>query len=818
MVKESFSPQYDQHDPKLFKESLGSFGTTTKPGGNQLQELQAKIRQGVKHVELHLAGTGKGQFNVQDVPDKYGFEQRRTIMQLAKLNKQSLSVHGTFDVTTFSGLGNNGFDEALRANSVKEIDETIKFAAETAKGGAVVFHLQGDGVATNRSEQNLSKEYLEYLKNNKDPKLKAEYDRIRKDYFSKNPMHRRFVENIEQEKEVRDEFSKLNYQQKLKFEEKAKTSGLNPWEEYFYEKNLDKMKLSPDLSPLIVVGDKIQQVDRRQEFIDIDVITGKSNVKLNEYEKNLLKSMGIDLEKKFNIQDYQKATAYFTNGLPREFKGKISEKDFNSIQKKILVEYGNLLEKNDFMQAHADKEFFDKLNNTQIEMTQMQKRHLETKYEMFKDDIKKVKQLEEENRNLIDKIENIQNDNDLDKAARDAIKQDIAMRNSTIQQIIYNVIGINEYQEVSRYDETIAQINKQLHDLSKTVGNTKALTDTIFEKNTTALGHLGIKALKYQLELKKTSKTSSEEIKNYNSKIENLQKQYNISKNEDERNKINNDIMKLKYQRRLLIGTKDYNDIDLIERPLYVAPENMLPGYGSLSSLEEFKATIRIGQEEFAKKILSNEIDYKKIKEDYEKETGIKIKTHEDALKLAKRHIGGTFDNAHAGAWFKHFKKEEGESDENRIDRFNKWLNTQAEEMAREGIIKHVHFNDTQGKDDDHNLLGSGILDIHDLRERLRKAGVKEALIVEAGGRGADSIMHVLNAFDIFNPTLNKQGYRLSGDFDQGAGTGVSDWISVKRAYQDRLQYSHYGMNYNTFRHVPNQNQSRGGWSGTGFL
>ena len=28
--------------------------------------------------------------------------------------------------------------------------------------------------------------------------------------------------------------------------------------------------------------------------------------------------------------------------------------------------------------------------------------------------------------------------------------------------------------------------------------------------------------------------------------------------------------------------------------------------------------------------------------------------------------------------------------------------------MAREGIIKHVHFNDTQGKDDDHNLLGSG--------------------------------------------------------------------------------------------------------------
>ena len=172
MAKSSFSSESDQNDPKTFRESLGSFGTTTKPGGNQLQELQAKVRQGVKHVELHLSGTGKGQFNVQDVPDKYGFEQRRAIMQLAKLNKQTLSVHGTFDVVTFSGLAQGGFDEAQRSNSIKEIDETLKFAAETAKGGAVVFHLQGDGVSVNRSEPNLSEEYLNWLKTNKPDEYK----------------------------------------------------------------------------------------------------------------------------------------------------------------------------------------------------------------------------------------------------------------------------------------------------------------------------------------------------------------------------------------------------------------------------------------------------------------------------------------------------------------------------------------------------------------------------------------------------------------------------------------------------------------------
>ena len=61
MAKHSQSSDYDQHDSKVFKETLGTFGTTTKPGGNQLQELQAKVRQGVKHVELHLGSSGKGE-------------------------------------------------------------------------------------------------------------------------------------------------------------------------------------------------------------------------------------------------------------------------------------------------------------------------------------------------------------------------------------------------------------------------------------------------------------------------------------------------------------------------------------------------------------------------------------------------------------------------------------------------------------------------------------------------------------------------------------------------------------------------------------
>jgi hypothetical protein len=249
----------------------------------------------------------------------------------------------------------------------------------------------------------------------------------------------------------------------------------------------------------------------------------------------------------------------------------------------------------------------------------------------------------------------------------------------------------------------------------------------------------------------------------------------------------------------------------------------MLPGYGSLTSLEEYKGVIRMAWEDFAQRILSSEKEYVALKEKYEKETGIKIDSKEKALELAKRHLGGTFDNAHAGAWLKHFKKEEGETDEHRIQRFNTWLNSQAEEMTKEGIVKHFHFNDTQGKDDDHNLLGQGILDIHDLRERLRKAGVKEPLIVEAGGRGANAVLHLSNAFDIFSPSLmnsssftSKEGYAVNTN---PVGSGVSDWVSTRRLYENRVSNQLYGFTYNTFKSAPPQNKNFAGkWSGRGFL
>lgn len=843
MVKLSYSNSSDQYDQKVFRETLGTFGTTTIPGGDQLQELQTKVRQGVKHVELHLASGGKGQFNAKDTPDKYGQEQRRTIMQLAKLNNQSLSVHATFDVTSFSGITQGGFDQSQRLNSIKEIDETLSFAAATAKGGAVVMHMQGDAISNDKSELNLSKKYIDWLKENRPD----EFKRINEEYFDANPLNRKFINNPLTEIEVKEEYEKLKGTDKYnQFEKDAKTSNRDAWELYYMDKNIQKQKLSPDRSPLVLVGDKIEQTARQQDFLNLDYFNNTN--KLTSQEKKNLQTLGISVDH-FNIEDMQKAQAIFSNGFPDEYSKEISPAEYNNLKNKLLVTYESVLKENYNLQAQADKEFHKKLLDFQIKMMGFQKDDLDTNYIVNEEYLEQIKGLTNKERVLAKEISIAKNNGDNNRLKElrqelnggelsdtqkkemeelqkkfqnpnlsDLEKENIQKRAEEIQMSAYGIqmqknqlmqkVGQVEYQKLEKYDEMTAQINDNVKKLKEQKDEVKAVTDEILDKNTSALAHLGLKAMKYQLDLKDKSKTASVQVKKLASEIQNLKDKYEKSFDYDEKNKINFEIQKLKSAQSKVVGMSDYSDIDMLENPLYIAPENMLPGMGSITSIEEFKAALRMGQLDFADRILGNESEYKEIKKRYEKETGIKIKTKEDAMKLAKRHVAGTFDNAHAAGWLKHFKSEKGESEEHKIDRFNNWLNTQAEDMVKEGLVKHIHFNDSMGKDDDHNMLGTGVLDIHDLRDRLRRAGVKEALIVEAGGRSG----HLNNAFDMFNPALQNSNpqYKLQSN--------VSDWISVNNTYNNRLQYSHYGMNYNTFKHQPQQGQFRGEWSNTDFF
>lgn len=811
MVKQSYSSDFNQYDPKKFRETLGTFGTTTIPGQNQLQELQAKIRQGVKHVELHLNRSGKGEFNANDVPDKYGFEHRRTIMQLAKLNNQSLSVHSSLDITSFAGMAREGYDAATRWDSIKEMDETMKFAAETTKGGAVVMHLQGEPHnQTSRTQLTLTNRYQEWMKKNGKG---SELDKLKKDYLDDNPLKRLFVDDPSRINQIQSDYSNLAPEVKVAFESKNKQNfnGMSPAEFYFIKTQNDKVKLS-NISSHIAIGDQLSQVDRKSELVDIKKLSEKKD--FTDKEKKFFDLFKVNVGSSLSVDDFQKLQGIFSSDTAPEVfeRAGFSKDDFKNLRDEYLVTYDKVLKNNDNLYSNADTEFYKKVNEITMGSIELQKKKFNLKHEMFKSELDKVKKLEKENRDAFNEIEKYREDNEENNALKDSIKIAIAERNEDISKLKYNTIGQEDYHMLSNYDEQIADFNKKIKDIEQSSTNARSLAEDSFDKNISGLSYVAFKGLKYQLDMKKKSKEAETVLPKLKNELKGLEKRYASSKDFDEQENINNEMSKKKREIRKWVGVKDYKDIDVIKNPLYISPENMLPGMGNLTSLEEFKAVVRVGQSDFAKKLFgSNEDFYKSIKEDYEKETGKKINSEADALEVAQRHLIGTLDTAHAGSWFKHFNPLDDNGkplDEGaRIEKFNDWLKNQAKDLVEQKLVKHVHFNDTQGKDDDHNTIGTGILDMHELRHTLRKAGVNEAMIVEAGGRGA----HLQAAFNLFNPSLNSYGI--------ASGSGISDWVSVERNYSSRQEFSSYGMNESSFKHAPpQQGQQRGDWSGTNFF
>ncbi|MBI4451578.1 sugar phosphate isomerase/epimerase [Candidatus Woesearchaeota archaeon] len=116
-------------------------GTSAPPMENQLESLKARIFQGASKLELGFTGVGKGSMGGKaTTPEMYGKDEREAIRELATLNKVELSTHATVGMQGFSGLGQGGFDESQREMALNEIRRAVEFAADTAQGGAIVFH------------------------------------------------------------------------------------------------------------------------------------------------------------------------------------------------------------------------------------------------------------------------------------------------------------------------------------------------------------------------------------------------------------------------------------------------------------------------------------------------------------------------------------------------------------------------------------------------------------------------------------------------------------------------------------------------------
>jgi len=150
-----------------------------------------------------------------------------------------------------------------------------------------------------------------------------------------------------------------------------------------------------------------------------------------------------------------------------------------------------------------------------------------------------------------------------------------------------------------------------------------------------------------------------------------------------------------------------------LDEPLYVAPENWRPEqYGSHP--DEIRALVNESRKQMQEQL---------TKEGY---------SEEEAKRRAKEHIKATLDIGHFNVWRQHFKAEQGETPEDRNKRFDKWMLTQTEKLAKDGIVGHIHVSDNFGYDDEHLTPGQGNVPMKEFIKKMEDAGLKD-FIVETG-------------------------------------------------------------------------------------
>jgi hypothetical protein len=101
------------------------------------------------------------------------------------------------------------------------------------------------------------------------------------------------------------------------------------------------------------------------------------------------------------------------------------------------------------------------------------------------------------------------------------------------------------------------------------------------------------------------------------------------------------------------------------------------------------------------------------------------------AGEYAKRHIKGMFDTSHMGMWLAHFKPKEGESEDSRLQRFNKWYLEKVRDLAKSGIVGGIQLVDSASAAHGHLPPGQGIFPIKEAAKIFKDSGYSGYLVSE---------------------------------------------------------------------------------------
>jgi hypothetical protein len=206
-----------------------------------------------------------------------------------------------------------------------------------------------------------------------------------------------------------------------------------------------------------------------------------------------------------------------------------------------------------------------------------------------------------------------------------------------------------------------------------------------------------------------------------------------------------------------------------LDKPIYVGPEIGMASEMYGGHPDEFIELIKESRKRMAKDLENQGMN------------------SDAAKKAAADHIKGMMDTSHMMMWYKHFKRNKGESDEKHIKRFNEWLVEQSKRMVQEGVVGGVQVVDTITGDHAHLPAGQGAFDITGMVRAMKEAGFKGDIISE--GHSEDS--SGLGQGRILTETWRAFGSPI-GNYVRGQPGGLRTWGGIQSAYFGHTPATHY--------------------------
>lgn len=228
-----------------------------------------------------------------------------------------------------------------------------------------------------------------------------------------------------------------------------------------------------------------------------------------------------------------------------------------------------------------------------------------------------------------------------------------------------------------------------------------------------------------------------------------------------------------------------------LEKPIFIAPENVWPEMGYGSHPEEIIELIKMGRDKMVEYLTADRIQDPSMVTDKKsgeinwvdnpyKRSGV---TKEQAAKLAEEHIKMTLDTQHLGMWWRYFQKKPGESEQESRERFNKWYMEQMQKLVDTKTVGYVHLVDGWGRGHTHLPIGEGNAPAVTAIEYLKKKGFTGSINSEGFAEPGRQLTRTWAAFG--SPIYSAQMGPMSSGMPQR-------WSDVWHSYFHRPPRSPY--------------------------